>query len=502
MVGRGWWLLVWTVYAAWTVCFVCGGLSCQQGQEFYDSEQGRCVSCTRCHGSQVVVVPCYVYRDAVCAPAAQFLPTWSRLTQPQAPITLSTPTTMQNHTQEEHGHGKRISTFSNDKRKHLNNHRKTSGHQEGKSGTNKAPSNKSMHSKKNHRKLHNQNGSEKTKKGKSKHHHRHRHSGERTEHRAQNKSLMVNREEAVSGVHISQKIGASESVNENTSVRESVNHTRESGGDRKESVKDISDGANSDKDKDSDSHRPDTADWQRTIFLTVVIVISICVVGLTIATLSHLRNIITKRKLKRVNDTVAEENNGEMRVMEHLLPSHPAALTSRSTVTTRRAGVTYVRSSATTPPVPPASTTTAGEVAVLDSEQISGHVYPPIPFTMDRLLEQRRVLGPSSSVDTNLYIESWQQQDNHPAVQHPPSASSFTAGPRTFLRGTVSACPSPVPVRTYRLGPASASASPIFPVRGLGPTRGRMRGTLISAACALSGSSGGVVSDCTSVAPT
>ncbi|XP_053653299.1 uncharacterized protein [Cherax quadricarinatus] len=502
MVGRGWWLLVWTVYAAWTVYMVHGGLSCQQGQEFYNSEQGHCVPCTRCNGSLVVVVPCYVYRDAVCAPAAQFLPTWSRLTQPQAPITLSTPTAIQNQTEEDNGHGKQTSEFSSDKNKQSKNHRKVSGHQQGKSGANKAPFHKSIHNKKNHRKLHNENDSEKTRNVESRHHHRHRHSGERTGFRAQNKSLIVDRDESVmSGVYVSQKSGASESVNENRSISESVNVTRESSGNGKVSVEeDASHGANSDKDETRDSHEPHTADWQTTFFLAIVIVISICVIALTIIVFSHLRNVINRRKLKRECDTVPEENSGELTVMEHLLPSLPAASTNRPNVATNRAGVTYVRPSAMS--VPLSFTTTASGVIVLDSEHTSGHVYPPIPFTMDRLLEQRRVLGPSSSVDTNLYIESWQQQDSQPAVQHPPSISTFTTGPRTFLRGSVSACPSPVPVRTYRLGPASASASPIFPIRGLGSTRGRMRGTLIAAACTLSGSSGGVVSDFASVTPT
>ncbi|KAG7164497.1 hypothetical protein Hamer_G003709 [Homarus americanus] len=189
-----------------------------------------------------------------------------------------------------------------------------------------------------------------------------------------------------------------------------------------------------------------------------------------------------------------------MTMMEHLLPALPSNITNQPLVATSRASVTYLRPTTTTPIS--SSSTTASAVMMMDSEQISVHVYPPNPFTMDRLLEQRRVLGPSSSVDTNLYIESWQQQDSQPAIQHPPSTSPFIAGRHTFLRGSVSACPSPVPVRTYRLGPASASASPIIPVRGLASTRGRVRGALISAACTLSSSGGVVVSDCASVAPT
>lgn len=116
--------------------------------------------------------------------------------------------------------------------------------------------------------------------------------------------------------------------------------------------------------------------------------------------------------------------------------------------------------------------------------------------------EQRRVLGPASSVDTNLYIESWQQQDNQPAIQFPSSASPLVSH-RSPPQRSVSACPSPVPVRTYRLGPASASASPVVTARGLGPPRGRMRGTFVSPAYTLSNSSSGVaLSGCSSLATT
>lgn len=118
------------------------------------------------------------------------------------------------------------------------------------------------------------------------------------------------------------------------------------------------------------------------------------------------------------------------------------------------------------------------------------------------IAEQRRVLGPASSVDTNLYIESWQQQDNQPAIQFPSSASPLVSH-RSPPQRSVSACPSPVPVRTYRLGPASASASPVVSARGLGPSRGRMRGTFVSPAYTLSNSSSGVaLSGCSSLATT
>ncbi|XP_064107939.1 uncharacterized protein LOC135216498 [Macrobrachium nipponense] len=104
-------------------------------------------------------------------------------------------------------------------------------------------------------------------------------------------------------------------------------------------------------------------------------------------------------------------------------------------------------------------------------------MYPPIPFTMDRLLEQRRVMGPSTSVDTNLYIESWQQADSQAPTQWTLSVSPVSATNTFPPSESVSACPSPVPLRTYRLGPASASTSPIVAVRGLG-SRMALRGLL------------------------
>lgn len=299
MVGRGWWLLVWTVYAAWTVGVVCGGLSCQQGQEFYNSQQGRCVPCTRCHVPQVVVVPCYVYQDAVCASAAQFLPTWSQPTQPQAP-TLSTPTTVENSTNE-YRHGQRTSNFSSYNYTPSNNHRKTSGHHQ---GTDKAPLHKNSYSAKRHSTSHNQNDSEKTKKGHSKHHHHHhhhRHTGEHTEYRAPNKSVLVEtKESVVSSITVSQKSDASESVSENSSgsdASESSDGAGNSVSDCESLREDICDGANSNKDEDSELPEPETTDWQTTFFLTAIIVITICVILLFILTVSHLRSAFTRWKL-------------------------------------------------------------------------------------------------------------------------------------------------------------------------------------------------------------
>ncbi|XP_071526832.1 uncharacterized protein wgn [Panulirus ornatus] len=502
MVGRGWWLLVWTVYTAWTVGVVCGGSSCQQGQEFYSSQQGRCVPCTRCHGPQVVVISCYVFQDTVCASAAQFLPTWSRFTQPQAP-TLSTPTTVENIT-EKHRHGQRTSKYSSDNYRPSNNHKKTSGHQQGKSGIDKGSSTKNSHSGKSRSTLQSQYHSENRKTQSKRQQHHHRHTGEHTEYRAPNKSVLVETKESlVSSVSISDKSDASESVSEMSSggdVHNADDGARNSFNDFESVREDVSDGANSDKDKEL--HEPETADWQSTFFLIAVIVIAICVILLTILTVSHLRSVFTRWKLTRVCDAVPGENSGELTVMEHLLPAVPSTSTNRAVIAMNRTGISYVRSVSITP-VPSSSTTTNSGVMVVDSERTNGHVYPPIPFTMDRLLEQRRVLGPASSVDTNLYIESWQQQDSHTAAQHPPSTSPNIGCHRTFLTGSVSACPSPVPVRTYRLGPASTSASPIIPARGLGPMQGRMRGMFASPVCTLSGSSGGVViNGCASVEPT
>ncbi|CAL4180702.1 unnamed protein product [Meganyctiphanes norvegica] len=73
MVGRGWWLLL----LSWFMLLLCAlcGTWCRSGEEYYNSKAGRCLPCTPCHEPEMVVsVPCYLYQDAVCTPATQFLP--------------------------------------------------------------------------------------------------------------------------------------------------------------------------------------------------------------------------------------------------------------------------------------------------------------------------------------------------------------------------------------------------------------------------------------------
>ncbi|XP_066952081.1 uncharacterized protein wgn isoform X2 [Macrobrachium rosenbergii] len=377
MVGRGWWLLVLIVCVAWMVCCVCAGLSCQKGQEFYNSQDGQCVPCTRCQDPLVVVVPCYVYRDAVCAPAINFFPNLSQHNGPQAPITLSTPTSVQNASSDVHGHERQTSSFRKNKPYLSSEFEKTHDYDWDKdsllfsrtfrnSSSGNLPNSESNHRK--HRKSH------------SKHRHRHK-SGVHTSHKKHNvKSLAVSElDSEMKSDGVSHTSGANKSVlglsdfGDRNSRLPNVN---------------ISDGANSDKDQNSDLKEAGISHWQNIFFLMTVIVISVCVVVLICIILSQLRNSFIRRKLK-----------------------------------------------------------------------------------------QRRVMGPSTSVDTNLYIESWQQADSQAPTQWTLSVSPVLATNTFPPSESVSACPSPVPLRTYRLGPASASASPIVAVRGLG-SRMALRGLL------------------------
>lgn len=73
MVGRGWWLLLWIWFMS-LLCALCGSW-CRSGEEYYSSAEGRCLPCTTCYQPEMVVsVPCYLYQDAVCTKATQFLP--------------------------------------------------------------------------------------------------------------------------------------------------------------------------------------------------------------------------------------------------------------------------------------------------------------------------------------------------------------------------------------------------------------------------------------------
>lgn len=47
--------------------------SCIQGDEYYDSFSGQCVRCSQCKEPLVVLVPCYVFQDTMCAPADKVL---------------------------------------------------------------------------------------------------------------------------------------------------------------------------------------------------------------------------------------------------------------------------------------------------------------------------------------------------------------------------------------------------------------------------------------------
>ncbi|XP_066952080.1 uncharacterized protein wgn isoform X1 [Macrobrachium rosenbergii] len=470
MVGRGWWLLVLIVCVAWMVCCVCAGLSCQKGQEFYNSQDGQCVPCTRCQDPLVVVVPCYVYRDAVCAPAINFFPNLSQHNGPQAPITLSTPTSVQNASSDVHGHERQTSSFRKNKPYLSSEFEKTHDYDWDKdsllfsrtfrnSSSGNLPNSESNHRK--HRKSH------------SKHRHRHK-SGVHTSHKKHNvKSLAVSElDSEMKSDGVSHTSGANKSVlglsdfGDRNSRLPNVN---------------ISDGANSDKDQNSDLKEAGISHWQNIFFLMTVIVISVCVVVLICIILSQLRNSFIRRKLKRVSDEAPVENNSEAAVMAQLLPAdHGTTRLSSGTFSVNRSTISENRCSNHLPISAtsiPSSPSTARRQADIESEQATGQMYPPIPFTMDRLLEQRRVMGPSTSVDTNLYIESWQQADSQAPTQWTLSVSPVLATNTFPPSESVSACPSPVPLRTYRLGPASASASPIVAVRGLG-SRMALRGLL------------------------
>lgn len=266
MVGRGWWVLVWTVCAGWTVCVVCGGLTCQPGQEFFSGRQGQCVPCTRCHDPQVVVVPCYVYQDAVCAPAAQFVPNWSQPGQPQSPITLSTSPAP--HARDGSKSARKNKFYAQDGATLLA-----------------------------------KNDSKKNSKKHPRHNHHHRH---RQDLRPQNRSVELQNEESkVNSVFLLEKSGANDAldqppINDNTGIL-----SRNSGG-IESAVRDDSNGANSsDKTEESDVEQPEDGGWKETFFFAIIIVISVCLVVLTIVTLSHLRNILTRRKLSKYSSCLS-----------------------------------------------------------------------------------------------------------------------------------------------------------------------------------------------------
>ncbi|XP_045114870.1 uncharacterized protein LOC123506681 [Portunus trituberculatus] len=472
MVGRGWWVLVWTVCAGWTVCLVCGGLTCQPGQEFFSGRHGQCVPCTRCHDPQVVMIPCYVFQDAVCAPVAQIVPNWSQPGQPQPPITLST--SPPPHTRDARTRGRHKVGIPSDR-----SESETMSDIQGKSHSNKSAPRKNNIRAQDGTTLLARNDSKKNSKKHPRHNHHHRH---RQDLRPQNRSIESQTEESkVNSVILHEKSGANDAldqppINDNTGILSRNSDDIES------AVRDDSIVANSiDKTEESDLEQPEDGSWKETFFFAIIIIISICLVVVTIVTLSHSRNILTRRKLKRVYDGVPSESTGEARVMQQLLPS---AHNGTTPVVATRGTVTYIRAtSANSTPSSPTITTTTAAMS-LETQRTSGQVYPINPFTMDRLLEQRRVLGPASSVDTNLYIESWQQQDSQPAG-HMALVTPGQCIPLP-LRGSVSACPSPAPVRSYRTGPASASASPTVSIRGLNITRGHVRGGL-----AVSGGGGG-----------
>ena len=48
---------------------------CHEGIEYF--RDGKCIPCTRCNGSFIVVRPCYIYQDAECAAPSDVISSWS-----------------------------------------------------------------------------------------------------------------------------------------------------------------------------------------------------------------------------------------------------------------------------------------------------------------------------------------------------------------------------------------------------------------------------------------
>ncbi|XP_018019730.1 uncharacterized protein LOC108676190 [Hyalella azteca] len=123
---------------------------------------------------------------------------------------------------------------------------------------------------------------------------------------------------------------------------------------------------------------------------------------------------------------------------------------------------TYIRTDSRPPLVdPPVNGSPPASVASAPTTIESSPSFPviseikgsPIPYTMDRLLEQRRRMGCGSSVDTNVYVEMWRGSSAapsnnpsaapSPALQHRVTGSNVT-GPALQHRVTGSNVTGPV----------------------------------------------------------
>lgn len=88
---------------------------------------------------------------------------------------------------------------------------------------------------------------------------------------------------------------------------------------------------------------------------------------------------------ERVGETMPEESSGEVTVMAQLL-SENSTTTPRTAVVHNRYAATGARIATSTAIVTSPSAVVTSGPSVQDSERMPGQVYPPIPFTMDRLL--------------------------------------------------------------------------------------------------------------------
>ena len=235
-------------------------------------------------------MPCYVYQDAVCAPAAQFVPNWSQPGRAQPPITLSTPPAP--HLRDAHAHD----THNAASERKTEEPNKIQGNQ-GKSHSSKSGSRQNIFRAQGDSTLLAQNDSEKTSKKHPRHNHHHRH---RQDFRHHNQSAEPQTDESkVNSVMVHGKSGANSDLdklatNDNTGVPSSNNGGNES------MNTDVSNGANtSDKTEKSDLEQPEAGGWKDKFFFAAIIVVSVCLVVLTIVTLSHLRNILIRRKLSK-----------------------------------------------------------------------------------------------------------------------------------------------------------------------------------------------------------
>ncbi|XP_076044115.1 tumor necrosis factor receptor superfamily member wengen [Oratosquilla oratoria] len=433
MLGRVWWGLVWTV----CMITVVSSSPCHEGVEYYNSGEGRCVPCTRCEGHLVVVIKCYVYQDAVCAPVQAVirggpLPSEHSLEEEEE-------VKKQNENQSRSVIQHRKDSFDHHDVPRFQNFSAIRSTRE--KGSFKDPDvegEREVHHK-------DRKGRRRPKEEKGSRPLRHRHPSHRKvqSHRQASSSEDVvthSNDSYTSGAIDMSVVSLSDVWRGPEDPSDSMEWTGASSAKNPEGLEEDK-MVKEEEGEEKEKEQRQGWDWQTVVYISTALIVVLSLILLIKAVLCHI-SCSNKKRLAR--------QEGEAQVVTQLLPCEPHIVPRETQVVQSQQQQRQHL-----------------QQQLLQNHQQSMlpvHQYPDAAYTMDRLLERRRV---TESLETNLYVDSCRRDSQANVLQLFPSTPvlSQTGGP--VVGGSVSASTTPRVQRVYRArgAPVSASASPVISSR-------------------------------------